>query len=490
MDNNVTIPAGVSLQAYCPGEGAEGVGGYRCSFSVRNNSTNTWNGPITLHGADPALGVTSLFILYAGESGVGRRLAINGNLTVAAGAVTLFPRSFSGSGALNRIVNLGTNALATADNSPWTIGSTGNTWRKAQIGGSGSSLVAGVNNALCVAAPVRIANGSPANALDLNGFNQQVAGLYSINGAGAVVRNSSTNTESTLKVFSASAANWGYGGTLANVPGAKALHLDVAGDTLTLTNAGNNYAGTTTIRSGATLALVESGNLTASPVIDVHAGGTLDVSGRTTGDYSVPAGTTLKGNDTVNGSIANAVGTVAPGDSIGVLTVTNNVTFSGTDTALMEVNNATATGDLLNVGGTLTYGGTLVITNLCATPYTNNQVLKLFNAATYGGAFANIVFPGVSSHDPVNLTVDGTIKVLSVIPTSPTNITFTVLGGNTLQITWPVAYTGWRLEGQTNSLNVGISNNWFTVPSSSATNAMYLPINSANPTVFYRLVYP
>ena len=47
-----------------------------------------------------------------------------------------------------------------------------------------------------------------------------------------------------------------------------------------------------------------------------------------------------------------------------------------------------------------------------------------------------------------------------------------------------------RLEGQTNSVNVGINNNWFTVPGSSTTNEVYLPVNPANGAVFYRLVYP
>jgi len=96
----------------------------------------------------------------------------------------------------------------------------------------------------------------------------------------------------------------------------------------------------------------------------------------------------------------------------------------------------------------------------------------------------------VSAYDASNLTVDGSIKVVSALPTTPTNITFAVVGGNTLQISWPSGYTGWRLEGQTNSLNVGISATWFTVPGSTTTNQMYLPINPANPTAFYRLANP
>jgi hypothetical protein len=57
-------------------------------------------------------------------------------------------------------------------------------------------------------------------------------------------------------------------------------------------------------------------------------------------------------------------------------------------------------------------------------------------------------------------------------------------------LSWPLDHTGWRLEGQTNSLTVGISNNWVTIPGSALTNLVNLPYVTNNPTVFYRLVYP
>jgi hypothetical protein len=55
---------------------------------------------------------------------------------------------------------------------------------------------------------------------------------------------------------------------------------------------------------------------------------------------------------------------------------------------------------------------------------------------------------------------------------------------------WPADRTGWRLQVQTNALNLGLTANWFDVPDATATNQMTLPVNPANPTVFYRLVYP
>ena len=61
---------------------------------------------------------------------------------------------------------------------------------------------------------------------------------------------------------------------------------------------------------------------------------------------------------------------------------------------------------------------------------------------------------------------------------------------NTLQLSWPEDHSGWRLQVQTNSINVGLANNWVTVPNSDLTNVVSVPISPNNGAVFYRLVYP
>lgn len=76
----------------------------------------------------------------------------------------------------------------------------------------------------------------------------------------------------------------------------------------------------------------------------------------------------------------------------------------------------------------------------------------------------------------------------SVVPTTPTNITWSVSGAN-LSLSWPVGYTGWWLQVQTNSLNVGLGTNWVYVPGSSLTNDMVIPVDASQGSVFYRLVY-
>jgi hypothetical protein len=63
------------------------------------------------------------------------------------------------------------------------------------------------------------------------------------------------------------------------------------------------------------------------------------------------------------------------------------------------------------------------------------------------------------------------------------------LNGNSLEISWPFANTGWRLQTQTNEPGNGLGTNWTDVAGSTVTNRMTSPIDQANGAAFYRLVY-
>jgi autotransporter-associated beta strand protein len=246
------------------------------------------------------------------------------------------------------------------------------------------------------------------------------------------------------------------------------------------------YSGDTTVNGGA---LIVSGPaaLTNSPVVTVNA--LLDVTGLNNGPtLERRSGQMLMGNGNINGSVNIAAGaTLAPGLSIGVLTVTNNVNLNGT--TVMEVQSSPSTNDRLRcITGTITYGGTLVVTNL--TPITGTNTYQLFQGAL-AGSFANVILPSLPgvTWNTANLNVNGTITAFQSVATTPINLAFS-LAGSGLDISWPGSHTGWRLEGQTNSVNVGLSNNWVTVAGSATTNRVIVPFNPANGTVFYRLVYP
>ena len=81
-----------------------------------------------------------------------------------------------------------------------------------------------------------------------------------------------------------------------------------------------------------------------------------------------------------------------------------------------------------------------------------------------------------------------TIIVNSPIPSDPTNITYTVTGGN-ITIAWPSSYVGWILQAQTNQTG-GLSTNWQDLWDSTNGASMMFPIDPANPSVFFRLRHP
>lgn len=85
-------------------------------------------------------------------------------------------------------------------------------------------------------------------------------------------------------------------------------------------------------------------------------------------------------------------------------------------------------------------------------------------------------------------TITSSNAVLT-IPAMPAAITPTFTNG-ALNLSWPTDRIGFRLEAQTNTLAVGLNNNWQAVANSAATNQMTILLNAALGSVFFRLVYP
>jgi len=184
--------------------------------------------------------------------------------------------------------------------------------------------------------------------------------------------------------------------------------------TLVLT-AANTYKGTTTV-----------------------SGGTLQVDGSLgTNTLTVQSSATLAGAGTINGATTvQAGGTLAPGDNaIGTLTVNNTLTLSGT--ALMAINKTAASSDLAQGISTITYGGSLVVTNLSGTLAAGDS-FTLFSAGSYAGTFSSLTFPALAgglTWDTSQLGVNGSITVaglatITVVPAS-TNLVY----GNSVTLT-------------------------------------------------------
>ena len=455
LDGGITI-AGVSLTDNTTTSGAYGLQG--------NTGNNVWDGPVTL-GANYA---------RFGSIPSGTGLNITGTVDDGGLGYGIMIRGVSFDG----VVQLsGTNTY---------LGSTAITVGWLRLGNA---------NALPAGTVVGVLNHNSAR-LDLAGFSPPIAGLV---GEGWVVNSAGSLSTLTLninsainysnKLFNATTVPWGgpgsniFGGVIQGQVG-----VTLAGEpgtVLVFTNA-NTYSGDTTIASGS-LILGPTGGITGSSNIIVASGATLDTSAKT-GGFTLGATQTLKGNGTVLGNVT-ANGTVAPGASIGTLSFGNNLALEAGSTTAVEVQSDGGC-DQLVCGGTLTYGGTLQVTNLAGT-LTTNHTFKLFTAAGYSGAFANVT-PAPAAGLAWNtdtLLVDGTLRIAATA-LNPTNITAVVIGGNTLQLSWPVDHKGWSLQAQTNSAGAGLSTNWFHVPNSSAVNQMTIPIDRADGSVFFRLVYP
>ena len=79
-------------------------------------------------------------------------------------------------------------------------------------------------------------------------------------------------------------------------------------------------------------------------------------------------------------------------------------------------------------------------------------------------------------------------NVFGTLPPAPIGLTG-VSGNGQMVLNWNAPFT-WSLQVQTNSLGAGLGANLATVPGSKATNHITFPIDLANGSVFFRLVYP
>ena len=308
--------------------------------------------------------------------------------------------------------------------------------------------------------------GSLSAKFDLNGFDQTVGGLTHSGANTATLDNSSVTSTNTLTINQAT--NLNYTGAIA---GGTALNLVKTGaGQLTLLGTNSAYSGNTTVSNGTLLVNSDLGN----SVVAVNGGA-------------------FGGTGSVNGTVnVNSSGRLSPGtNGIGTLTINNTLTLAAGSITSVEVDQTSATADLVTGLSTVTYGGTLAVTNLTGT-LTTSDTFTLFSASTHVGNFSSIAgSPGAG------LAWSFTNGVLSVVTaasyaTYPTNLTASV-SGSTLTLSWPATHLGWILQVQTNALSVGLTpptNTWFDVAGSSANNTNVININAANPTVFYRLRLP
>jgi hypothetical protein len=179
------------------------------------------------------------------------------------------------------------------------------------------------------------------------------------------------------------------------------MHAE-AGSTFTLDSTAtftNNSGGATTFNKtgGGTMninALSVGGTQTANSW-NVRAG-TLNINTTLAAPVTVSAGATLGGTGTVGATTVN--GTISPGNSTGLLTVSSTLSLTSLASAAFEIDGvnrgAAVNGyDAIDASGALTYGGVLT-TDFGTTFGAGSYAFNLFDFASQSGTFSALNLTG------------------------------------------------------------------------------------------------
>lgn len=339
-----------------------GTGGLTVSGGAQTLSAiNGFTGATTISGG-------TLVLSGAGSIAASSGVANNGTFNISGTASGATINALTGSGT----VALGGRTLTLANASGTFSGAIGGTGGLTLNGGT--QTLSGVNTyggattinagTLALTGAGRLASGTTValtgatSALDLSaGANQTVAHLSGVAGSRVVLNGSAL----TLADDSSQA----FGGSLS---GSGSLIKQGTG-TLTLNGVSSSFSGSTTV-AGGTLAVGDAAN--GSAVLG--------------GNVLVNALGTLRGHGTVWGDVSSS-GVVAPGGSIGTLSVGGNYTQGSTGTLAIEVSPTDAS--QLRVGGAAALGGSLAIVFDPGT-YTARRYTVLSAANGVTGRFANV----------------------------------------------------------------------------------------------------
>jgi iron-sulfur cluster assembly accessory protein len=171
-----------------------------------------------------------------------------------------------------------------------------------------------------------------------------------------------------------------------------------------------------------------------------------------------------------------AYGRISPIPAITLTAPANGALYTVTS-------NVTLTANVVSNGQTVAsvgfYAGTNLLGQDTTLPYswtwTNVQMGSYLLTA-------NVVFNSTNASSPP-------VGIVVIPATNPAAIAYAAVNG-TLKLSWPADHLGWRLQSQTNTGAVGLTANWTDVIWATLTNQVVIPVNPANGTVFYRMIYP
>jgi len=322
---------------------------------------------------------------YSGATTIGGgTLALSGAGSIASSSGVIDNGTFDISGTTNgaSIANLSGTGVATLGAKTLTLTDANGTFG-GTLGGTGALVKQGSGTWTLTGA------NSYSGATTIGG------GTLALSGAGGIASSSGVIDNGTFDISGTTS-----GASIANLSGTGVAMLGAK--TLTLTDANGTFGGTlggtgTLVKQGSGL-LTLDGNSAAFAGSTTVSGGALEVGDADSptavlgGNVAVAAAGTLRGHGTVLGDVVNG-GTVAPGGSIGTLSVGGNYAQASNATLAIEVspNGASA----LNVGGRATLNGVLAITYDPGT-YTAKSYTLVSAAKGISGTFGSVTSSGVS----------------------------------------------------------------------------------------------
>jgi hypothetical protein len=245
-----------------------------------------------------------------------------------------------------------------------------------------------------------------------------------------------------------------------------------------------------TLASGAIL--VHNGQFNAGTA---NANSRLSVAGTVTGT-GIFTDTTGDANANNGRFSLDAGGVLSPGNNgIGKFSIEGRFDLNQNARVIIEVDlNNPQKHDIVAVDKWSNTRGIIQMTNIGTIPFAIGQSFMVisnnFGAPNTPEAASDFSIdprsPGVGLQwDVSNLKTNGILAIVAA-PTIPPMLT-NVFTATNLTLSWPTNYLGWQLQVQTNDLNTGLTDTWYSVPGSESTSQQVWPIDPANPTVFFRL---
>jgi len=257
----------------------------------------------------------------------------------------------------------------------------------------------------------------PAN-ITLAGRNTNAVAIENLSGSNTLSGNITITSGGTFYLFQSDAGTLNFGGVISAGSTATGTR------TFTLQGNGSFYLSGSIQNGSATtvnLAKTNAGTLTIAGASTFSGAttnwrGNLFVNGSLASSLRVVTGT-LGGDGVIGGPVTVQPGaTLAPGNnSIGALTINNSLTLGGT--TIIELNRDAGTNDVIRGLNSVTYGGTLIVTNLAGTPAPGDS-FQVFSATTFGGAFATLNLPslGFGLAWNTNALTNGILSVIATVP--------------------------------------------------------------------------